>query len=132
MTLGYPLGTTGQLKPEETRYCYSASATIARLTVVVTVNGEINSDSMQKQNNSQAMTECSCNIHLTVIYAMGITIIASLITLFLVVIALCTYIRSRLRIQTINTESISPIYDDLQDIKETSIYADKNVAYSTS
>lgn len=124
LTLGNSLGTTGQINPEGTRYCYSASAIIASKRLTVVVNGEFYFDNMQKQNSSQTM------IHLTAIYAMGSTVVASLITVLLVVTVSCIYVRSRLR--TTNTESISPIYDDLQDIKETSIYADKNIAYSMS
>ena len=79
------------------------------------------------ENDDQMMTEC---IDISVIYAMSCTVVVSLIAALIVAIVSCIYVRSRLR--TINTECIQPIYDDLQDIKESSIYADTNVAYSTS
>lgn len=129
LTLVNSLGTTGQIKPEATHYCYSASATMASKGLMVVVHGSFYSGNIQKQNDNQTM-KCSSNIHLTIIYAIGSTVVVSLISVLFVATVSCIYVRSRLK--TTNTESISPIYDDLQVIKETSIYADKNVAYSTS
>lgn len=128
-TLVNLLGTTGQIKPVATHYCYSASATMASKGLTVVVHGSFYSGNIQKQNDGQTM-KCSSNIHLTVIYAIGSTVVVSLVTVLFIATVSCIYVRSRLK--TTNMESISPIYDDLQDIKKTSICADKNVAYSTS
>ena len=100
---------------------------MASVGLIVIVYGTFHFGNIYQQNDSQTMTEC---IHITVIYALSCTVVVSLIAALIVAIVSCIYVRSRLR--TINTESIPPIYDDLQDIKESSIYADTNVAYSTS
>ena len=99
---------------------------MASVGLTVIVHGTFDFDKISV-NNDQTMTEC---IDISVIYAMSCTVVVSLIAALIVAIVSCIYVRSRLR--TINTECIQPIYDDLQDIKESSIYADTNVAYSTS
>jgi hypothetical protein len=103
---------------------------MASVGLTVEVHGTFYFGNMHQQNDSRMMTECGCNSHMMTIYAMGSIVVVSLITVLFVVIVSCIYVRSKLR--TTNIESISPIYDDLQDIKESSIYADTNVAYSTS
>ena len=96
---------------------------MASVGLTVIVYGTFHFDNIYQQNDSQMMTEC---IHITVIYAMSCTVVVSLIAALVIAIVPCIYACSRLR--TINTESIPPIHDDLQDIKESSIYADTNVA----
>ena len=131
LTLGNSLGAmyTSPIKPTTSSYyCYSASTTVASVGLTVIVHGTFHfGNIILSANDVQMMTEC---IHVSVIYAMSCTVVVSLIAALIIAIASCIYVRSRLR--TINTECIQPIYDDLQDIKESSIYADTNVAYSTS
>lgn len=107
-------------------YCYSVSTTNMRLTVVVHGMFLDYSGNVQPQKHCEQM---NCNTHLTVIYAMASSFVIILIAILLVVFVLCIYVRSKPR--NANLEFSSPIYDDLADVKETSIYADRNVAYSS-
>ena len=127
LTLGNPSGTIQISDP--TQYCYSASATNVGNTIIVhgTFYSRISS-SIQEQNDSRMIYR---NIHLTVTYALASTVVVSLIAILFVVTVSCIYVRMRLRKKNTIMEFTSPIYDDLEDVKETTIYADKNVAYST-
>ena len=125
LTLGNSSGTIQISEP--THYCYSASVTNFGNTIVVhsTFYSRV-FNNIQKQSDSQRI---NCNIYLTVTYALASTVVVSLIAVLFVVTVSCVYVHSRLKRNATIMEFSSPIYDD---VKETTIYADENVAYSTS
>ena len=113
----------------EALYCYSVSATNVGFTVVV--HGIFYDGRKEQQTDDPNM---SSNIYLIIVYTLA-TVVISLLAVLSVLTVLCIYVQSKLKqIRTTHLEVSAPmaIYDDLEDFKETTINADKNVAYSTS
>lgn len=112
------------LEPPKFNYCYSVAAINERFTVVVHGMFYVEND-VQKQRNDPS------SIATTLAIIAVISLIAVLISIITTHV-LCIYAYLKLKqARNSNTEVSAPIYDDLEGIKDATINADRNIAYST-